>query len=263
MVAQAQSLSPPLSPSPSQAVYTTMEEEFDRCGPDSAPAVHAVWHQHGDQLRRGPMLAQDLADVTEGAAAAAAGTPNPAPGPNPNPGPGPAAPTPALTPAAAAYVSAIRTAGALDRADGGGRLLGHMYCRYFADLFGGQVLGAPTRAALRLPERTPRHYRFDFRGGTRRDLIEGVYTSLNAASDSWLLGQTDCDTDPDMKDKESGCRVQHATDEALLAFRLNAELYSEEPIYLDAARGIANVIVGFVTRPAQLLGFFGGLHRKA
>jgi hypothetical protein len=44
--------------------------------------------------------------------------------------------------------------------EGGVRLLGHMYVRYFADLFGGRALGAPTRMALDLPS-TPHFYIWD------------------------------------------------------------------------------------------------------
>ena len=44
------------------------------------------------------------------------------------------------TPATQLYVAAIEAAAAKDEADGGGRLIGHVYCRYFADLFGGQMV---------------------------------------------------------------------------------------------------------------------------
>ena len=69
-------------------------------------------------------------------------------------------------------------AGGLDRADGGARLLGHLYCRYFADLFGGQMLAAPTRAALALPV-APRHSRSSSKEarGARKSTMVRAYAS--------------------------------------------------------------------------------------
>jgi heme oxygenase len=140
------------------AVYSSMEEEMDRAGPHAAPLVHAVWAQHGDVLRRAPSLALDLEDVGGPAALSSSSTER--------------------------YVAAIRIAGADDRERGGARMLGHLYCRYFADLFGGSMLARPTRAALRLADGTPRNYTFTLpsdEAGGRRAYIEAVYASLNEA----------------------------------------------------------------------------------
>ena len=95
-------------------VYGTMERSFDA---STSPVVVPLWQRFGDSLRREPSLALDLADVSSSATLHS------------------------RTPATAAYCAAIEDAAARDNADGGGRLIGHLYCRYFADLFGGQVRG--------------------------------------------------------------------------------------------------------------------------
>ena len=132
-------------------VYDAMERELD--GARSAP-VRALWSAHGAVLRRAPALAADARDVGV-ELGGGAGSP----------------PPPPLSPAAARYVARIQRAGELDGADGGARVLGHVYCRYFADLFGGQMLAAPTRAALALPV-APRHYAFAFPDGSRRACVD-------------------------------------------------------------------------------------------
>ena len=101
------------------AVYSTMEVEFDRATPTAAPLVHELWSKHGSCLRRAPSLALDLEDV--------------------------GGPATGASPATDRYVEVIRVAGADDRERGGARMLGHLYCRYFADLFGGSMLAMPTR----------------------------------------------------------------------------------------------------------------------
>ena len=79
------------------------------------------------------------------------------------------------------YVHAIHTAA---DEEGGVRLLSHLYVRYFADLFGGRALGAPTRIALSLPE-TPHFYVWCASVETdRRAYIERIYEELNAAGDA-------------------------------------------------------------------------------
>eukprot|EP00931_Biecheleriopsis_adriatica_P047970 TRINITY_DN2769_c0_g1_i2.p1 TRINITY_DN2769_c0_g1~~TRINITY_DN2769_c0_g1_i2.p1 ORF type:complete len:299 (+),score=51.57 TRINITY_DN2769_c0_g1_i2:67-897(+) len=193
------------------AVYAAMEEELDAAG-TASPAVQGVWARHGSVLRRAPALKSDLADVVEDVDAAIA----------------------AVSPATKQYVQGVRDAGTHDRSCGGARLLGHLYCRYFADLFGGQMLASPTRAALALPKETPRHYSFALPpigrtgAGGRRAYIEEVYQSLNEAGE--MLGT------------EAFNRV---VGEAKLAFKYNVEVYSEEPIVLDAMRGTMNICTGY------------------
>jgi heme oxygenase len=191
------------------AVYATMEQELDSTARTN-DTVALLWDKHGPMLRREAHLRADLADVDV---------------------------TPELdaaisSAATAAYVERIRMAGAADRDGGSARLLGHVYCRYFADLFGGQMLGKPTAAALDLPAGTPRHYSFDFGElGGRKSAIEAVYCSLNEAGA--LL-------------PEDGAGA--VVGEALGAFEANALVYGEEqPLWPDAARGALNVVVGFAT----------------
>ena len=134
------------------AVYHAMEAGLDA---STSPAVVPLWARFGDHLRREPSLRADLAEV--GAAPCPEGS----------------------TPATSAYVAAIRLAADSDNADGGARLVGHLYTRYFADLFGGQALALPTRLALRLGEESPRHYDFGNFGRERRANIEAVYGAIN------------------------------------------------------------------------------------
>lgn len=192
-------------------VYTAMEEELDKTNALVAPAVHYVWSQHGATLRRAQALKHDLDDVSK--ELASGGKPSPA---------------------TDKYVEGIRRAGEDDRLTGGARLLGHLYCRYFADLFGGQMLALPTRAALSLPANTPRHYAFDFppleegeaKSG-RREYIEQVYRSLNCAGD--------------MLNADFRAAV---ADEASMAFKYNIDVYSEEPMFVDAFWGGVNMCTG-------------------
>ena len=92
------------------------------------------------------------------------------------------------------------------------------------------MLATPYNVSLGLEAGTPRHYAFDF-PGTRRELIEGVYASLNDAGDALT---------PDAR--------AAVVAEALRAFRLNIDVYTEEPVYVDAARGAANLVTGGARR---------------
>ncbi|GHP12310.1 hypothetical protein PPROV_001103800 [Pycnococcus provasolii] len=132
-------------------------------------------------------------------------------------------------------------------------LVGHFYTRFLADLFGGTMLGAPTRLALRWPS-VPSYYQLDF-PKPRRICIEDAYGAINDAFQA-------VDEDDDMK------RV--ALSGASEAFRHNANVYasvrstSEElqapasppeaaaggpfpraPL-VGAVQGVLNVAVGYV-----------------
>jgi len=182
------------------SVYTAMEAQLDKATPSASPAVHRVWSQHQEILRRAPSLSADLSDV--------GGTT-----------------TESL--ATEKYVAGIRAAGEDDRTRSGARMLGHLYCRYFADLFGGQMLGYPTQLALALPAQTPRHYIFDFPQGERRAYIERIYCDLNNVGE------------------QMGSKAfQDVVKEALAAFEYNKLVYGEEPFILDGARGAVNVCTG-------------------
>lgn len=186
------------------AVYGAMEEELDQATSQDSPAVHFVWARHGARLRRAGALRADLTDIVDVA--------------------------PAMTPATRSYVEAVRAAGADDRSGGGARLLGHVYCRYFADLFGGQMLAGPYRAALKLDKGTPRHYIFDLpEAGGRREYIEDVYRGFNEVGER---------LSPEARDA--------VVAEALRAFQYNVDVYSEEGIAVDSVKGSLKVAVGYV-----------------
>jgi len=192
-------------------VYGAMEESLDQC---TSPAVAPLWSTYGTALRRAPALSLDLADVALPLAGQELDDLYPP------------------TAATRRYVDAIATAGAKDNADGGGRLIGHLYCRYFADLFGGQMLAAPTRYALgpAVLDGTPRHYDFGEFGANRKRSVEELYVAFNAAGDT--LGTEEAQ--------------QEVVDEARGAFALNVEVYSEDGGLLSGALvGVANMTVGF------------------
>ena len=143
-------------------VYSTMEEELDQ-------SALPLWNEHGSILRRSDALRQDLLDVmSEDEFERARQNPSPA---------------------TRDYVGAIRQAGQSDRSNAdGARLIGHLYCRYFADLFGGQVLATPYLIALQLPQ-SPRHYHFNITD--RRTFIEKLYQDINQAGESLTTEQQD------------------------------------------------------------------------
>jgi len=183
------------------AVYTVMEHSFDTC---DSPAVSLVWGRWGDGLRRKEALASDLAEVCSQA--------------------------PPLSPETRAYCAAIEQAAAADTGDNGARLLGHLYCRYFADLFGGQALGGPYRWALNLSAHSPRHYDFGELGERRRQSIEGIYVALNKAGEMHL----------DDEAREVVVR------EARIAFAHNVSVYKEEGRLLaDGTLGLVRMVGGF------------------
>ena len=187
-------------------VYTAMETELDA---SKAGFVSELWEKHGETLRRSEALASDLDDVR---------------------GLGVAVDLDRESPGTDAYVEAIRGAG---RSHGGAGLLGHLYCRYLADLFGGQMLGKPTKLALGLPS-LPRHYQFDLgRTRSRREYIEELYADLNEAGGRMA------------QDQFNACVAT-----AYEAFEHNAVVYQEEtPLALSAVRGVANVAAGAMASP--------------
>ena len=134
------------------------------------------------------------------------------------------------SPQTSLYVQAIHDAAAADNATGGARILGHVYCRYFADLFGGQALAGPYRYALGLAPTSPRHYDFGAFGAARRESIAAIYAGLNEAGDA-------------LADDEAREAV---VGEARTAFAHNVHVYREEGRLLaDGALGIANMAAGF------------------
>mmetsp|Transcript_2777 Transcript_2777/g.5778 ORF Transcript_2777/g.5778 Transcript_2777/m.5778 type:complete len:276 (-) Transcript_2777:53-880(-) len=200
-------------------VYSTMEDELDRCcvipnddnenGTESTNVVAHFWNKHSEILRRSDKLKGDMLDLS----------------------PRDTVPS-EYSVATDEYRNAIRTAGTKDREDGGGRLLGHAYTRYLADLMGGQVLGTPTRLALGLEVGAPRQYSFTF-PIDRKNYVEDVYYDLNGAG-----GLMDGD----------GAQIEDAVAEARAAFGYNVKVYSEEPFVIDSVVGLKNIFTGWLMR---------------
>lgn len=106
-------------------------------------------------------------------------------------------------------------------------MVGHLYCRYLADLFGGQQLASPTRLALGL-DGNPKMYEFDL-GLGRKDFIEGLYVSINRVGDGML-------------DEQRKVIVEEAAE----CFELNKRLYAEGGgIYGGSLRAGWNLMKGF------------------
>lgn len=202
------------------AVYSTMEEELDAT---SIPAIktdiiRSVWKNHEHILRRTKRLETDLqklegllamtteanGDVTKQF-------------------------VPRVSRSTLKYLQRIRYAGEMDRENGSGLLLGHLYCRYFADLFGGQMLGKPYELALQLPG-VPKHLQFDFKNLDRRYYLESLYEDLNKSGKDLTSEQLQC-----------------VSKESILAFHHNASVYSEDTRMLShAVQGGVNLGLGWV-----------------
>ena len=96
-----------------------------------SPLPWAVWRQFESDLRRGPALREDISVLT-----------------------GMGALPPAPSAAALRYTQRLAEAAAVDSSGGPPLLLGHFYCRYLADLFGGSMLvrsrpGSPLQRVCR------------------------------------------------------------------------------------------------------------------
>ena len=214
-------------------VYSTMEEELDKCVAEyrkessSLSASAKVWMEHESILRRANRLSADLADVSPATTQLQQSN---------------------MTPAVANYVASIRASGEKDRADNGGRLLGHLYCRYFADLFGGSVLKTPYNIALGLKEDTPRHYDFVFPSNApkRRQFIERVYESLNEAGE-------------DLSTEARSSIVQESSN----AFAHNVSVYAEEPLLTDSILATSRLAIGAVMAIPRWVGDMNTTSRHA
>jgi heme oxygenase len=169
--------------------YDELENRLDDAHRENTPSGR-VWGQFSSELRRAHRLERDLETLL--------GTSVGAHPPSP---------------ATSAYVAAI--ADAAEREKGAGNppfLVGHFYCRYLADLFGGSMMGWPTRRALGLAE-TPGFYTHDDAhiNDDRFAYVERVYAAINASAEG--LSEDD---------------VASVADEAKTAFRLNAGVYRED-----------------------------------
>ena len=185
-------------------VYKAMEDNLDAQPQETG--ISRVW-QGAPELRRAEALGKDLAYL----------------GLDPT--------LSALSPATQEYVDSIHNAAKEDSA----LLLGHFYCRYFADLFGGSMLGYPTKVAVGLPEEYPAFYNFpEAVSAHRQEYIEGLYEALN-------------------EEGEKLCQDTQAAvvGETKKAFALNANLYTEvhpklPGFYTGAVQGVARVAAGSV-----------------
>jgi len=197
--------------------YEALEQELDLAAYGSPSAN--VWCKFRDVLKRAPRLRHDVV-VLAGKLGIEANQALVAP--------------PSM--AAAAYASRIKEAGLVEANGGPPLLLGHFYTRYFADLFGGSMLGWPTKLALALEEQ-PHFYVHTSQelAQNRKAYIEAVYTALNEAGHSLSYSQE-----------------QKVVNEAMVAFRLNADLYKEGVggagfgMYAFAALGGVRVVAGHV-----------------
>lgn len=204
-------------------IYSTMEDELDK---SETPALDLVWKKHGDVLRRSASLYSDLKDVSSPEELERLDCSVKSAGDSFEKDAILSGPT-------RDYVDAIRMAAQRDREEGGASLIGHLYCRYFADLFGGQMLGLPYNVALRLNENTPCHYNFEFGQvyHDRRHFIEAIYSDINEAGQQLRHKQREA-----------------VVDEALTAFRHNIRVYTEEPVWGDSLIATSNLLTGFVAR---------------
>jgi heme oxygenase len=182
--------------------YSALEHGFAEQA-DGQP-MHAIWTAFPDLFGAPKKLAKDLEavgfDVTDAPRSSATNK----------------------------YIDAIREASCVH--DGVG-LVGHFYCRYFADLFGGSMLGKPTNLALNLPEESPSFYRFPSAiENHRADYIEHVYEKMNEEGEK--MGEE---------------RRQETVSACVRAFTLNSDLYLERPnLYFGALRGTINIASGYV-----------------
>mmetsp|Transcript_11167 Transcript_11167/g.29068 ORF Transcript_11167/g.29068 Transcript_11167/m.29068 type:complete len:279 (-) Transcript_11167:35-871(-) len=184
------------------AVYTTMEARFDMAGARSA--IGTLWSRFGPELRQRPALMMDLEAVgvrnVDASAIAASHA------------------------AVGKYVHAIEAAS-------DDTLVGHFYCRYFADLFGGSMLNAPTRLGLGLP-RDCEFYAFPPAvEDNRAEYIESVYEGIN-----------------EVGEKMDELTRAAVVEEARTAFAHNAAVVTEPglpAVVLGAGRGAVNIAFGY------------------
>lgn len=189
--------------------YKTMEEELDK----STGRTAILWNKFSKDLRRASLLQDDVNELSNLVGSS----------------------TTSLTPATLSYVTRLREVGQIERETGTPLLLGHFYTRYLADLFGGSMIGYPTKLALSL-ESIPKFYTHSSTiSMNRRDYVESIYENLNDAG----------------KDLSS-TQLEAIVKEAETAFKLNAEVYKEgvggAGVGLFAAAGVGsfNVFLGFV-----------------
>ncbi|KAJ1630426.1 hypothetical protein T492DRAFT_1002978 [Pavlovales sp. CCMP2436] len=188
--------------------YTAMEARFD-CA--ESGAITHVWPLFSAELRRSERLANDLRAVGVDPAYAL------------------------RSPALDAYVTTIEKASDDD-------LVGHLYTRYFADMFGGSMLGHPTKLALGLPMECAAYGFAQHVRANRGEYIESVYAAINAAGETLTEEQR-----------------RAVVEESRRAFSHNAELVKERSYAVllpQAALGVVNLLTGYARHfllPTQII----------
>ncbi|EKX38939.1 hypothetical protein GUITHDRAFT_76813 [Guillardia theta CCMP2712] len=193
--------------------YREMERELDRKAEEGA-VVGRLWRKF-PELRRAERLREDLRNV------GASSDPTLVP----------------MSPATTAYCASIRRAGEEEQ---GVRIIAHMYVRYFADLFGGRALGAPTKYAVQeLKQSPPLFYQWDRTvEQDRRAYIERLYVAINEAAE-------------EVASEEVEKRI---VEEARSAFQHNANIYTEEEgLYGKAAQGAYKLVTGYAMAKGRQL----------
>jgi heme oxygenase len=195
--------------------YCELERRLDDAarGPKPTPSG-ILWRRFSEDLRRAPALQSDLVNLLD--------TP---PGAHP------------ITEATASYMRAIDSAAEReysscgdDEVDSTPTLIAHFYTRYLADLFGGSMLGWPTKRALGLRV-VPGFYTHDiFEVSSRSQYVEAVYEAIN-------------ETGAGLSDAARVEIVREARD----AFGHNARIFAEGSgaSLVSAAWGGARVIGGY------------------
>lgn len=179
--------------------YNAMETRFDNA---TTGGISKVWPKYEAELRQYPCLIEDLKQISVD-------------------DPFSIRPSPSTQ----AYCEAIERSS-------NDALVGHFYTRYFADLFGGSMLGYPTHLALGIP--TPSFYSFPSTvTGHRAAYIESIYEAINEAGDEM---------------EEIG--RANVVEETKEAFRYNAEIIKEQGVELVPyiAKGVFNVSNGYVRK---------------
>ena len=141
----------------------------------------------------------------------------------------------AASPGTRKYAARIADAAREEREPGAPPLLlGHFYTRYLADLFGGSMLGWPTKRALGLAQVPAFYEHGEAVSSDRRAYVESVYEALNEAGEGL----------------DDAGRAAVAR-EAERAFALNALVYKEGPggagagMTVMAALGGLNALGGY------------------
>lgn len=178
-------------------IYQTMESKFDTA---KDGGISKVWPKVSASLRQTPCLVLDLKQIQID---------------NPE----------SVPPSSATLAYCQRIEQCSNDA-----LIGHLYCRYFADLFGGSMLGYPTSLALSIP--SPSFYSFPSEiTNDRAAYIEKIYENIN-----------DCGLEMGENGRDE------VVEEAKAAFSHNSAIIVEQGVALMPyiIGGVYNVSAGYL-----------------